>query len=193
MTAIAAIKLTIAELKPAPIEIENQEDKPPNTSVYDNNFMVSDKTLFLTLATLIVAIFAGYSLGPMLTHYLAMPNGASLVMQALTGTGVSFFAISFYVQNTKKDFSFLNGMIFFAMVGIIVLPLVNVFFIESSFVSLAISFATVLTMGAFMLSQMSAIINGGETNYISATVDLYLALHNMFTSLLHILGAFGDD
>jgi modulator of FtsH protease len=124
-----------------------------------------------------------------MAHYLAMPNGASLVMQALTGTGVSFFAISFYVQNTKKDFSFLNGMIFFAMVGIIVLPLVNVFFIESSFVSLAISFATVLTMGAFMLSQMSAIINGGETNYISATVSLYLALHNMFTSLLHILGA----
>ena len=140
-----------------------------------------------------VAGLLGYSLGPMLTHYLAMPNGASLVMQALTGTGVSFFAISFYVQNTKKDFSFLNGMIFFAMVGIIVLPLVNIFFIESSFVSLAISFATVLTMGAFMLSQMSAIINGGETNYISATVGLYLALHNMFTSLLHILGAFGDD
>ena len=140
-----------------------------------------------------VAGLLGYSLGPMLTHYLAMPNGASLVMQALTGTGVSFFAISFYVQNTKKDFSFLNGMIFFAMVGIIVLSLVNVFFIESSFVSLAISFATVLTMGAFMLSQMSAIINGGETNYISATVGLYLALHNMFTSLLHILGAFGDD
>ncbi|CAC9652544.1 Putative TEGT family carrier/transport protein [uncultured Gammaproteobacteria bacterium] len=140
-----------------------------------------------------VAGLLGYSLGPMLTHYLAMPNGASLVMQALTGTGVSFFAISFYVQNTKKDFSFLNGMIFFAMVGIIVLSLVNIFFIESSFVGLAISFAVVLIMGAFMLSQMSAIINGGETNYISATVDLYLALHNMFTSLLHILGAFGDD
>ncbi|CAC9653614.1 Bax inhibitor-1 family protein [bacterium endosymbiont of Bathymodiolus sp. 5 South] len=140
-----------------------------------------------------VAGLLGYSLGPMLTHYLAMPNGASLVMQALTGTGVSFFAISFYVQNTKKDFSFLNGMIFFAMVGIIVLSLVNIFFIESSFVGLAISFAVVLIMGAFMLSQMSAIINGGETNYISATVGLYLALHNMFTSLLHILGAFGDD
>lgn len=140
-----------------------------------------------------VAGLLGYSLGPMLTHYLAMPNGASLVMQALTGTGVSFFAISFYAQNTKKDFSFLNGMIFFAMVGIIVLSLVNIFFIESSFVGLAISFAVVLIMGAFMLSQMSAIINGGETNYISATVGLYLALHNMFTSLLHILGAFGDD
>jgi modulator of FtsH protease len=62
-----------------------------------------------------VAGLLGYSLGPMLTHYLAMPNGASLVMQALTGTGVSFFAISFYAQNTKKDFSFLNGMIFFAI------------------------------------------------------------------------------
>ena len=145
------------------------------------------------LTAFAVAGLLGYSLGPMLTHYLAMPNGASLVMQALTGTGVSFFAISFYAQNTKKDFSFLNGMVFFAMVGIIVLSLVNVFFIESSFVSLAISFAVVLTMGAFMLSQMSAIINGGETNYISATVGLYLALHNMFTNLLHILGAFGDD
>ena len=140
-----------------------------------------------------VAGLLGYSLGPMLTYYLAMPNGAELVMQALTGTGISFFAISFYAQNTKKDFSFLNGMIFFAMIGIIVLSLVNAFLIESSFVSLAISFAVVLLMGAYMLSQMSSIINGGETNYIAATVGLYLALHNMFASLLHILGAFGGD
>ncbi|MDC9715317.1 MAG: Bax inhibitor-1 family protein [Gammaproteobacteria bacterium] len=145
------------------------------------------------LTAFAVAGLLGYSLGPMLAYYLAMPNGASLVMQALTGTGVSFFAISFYAQNTKKDFSFLNGMIFFAMIGVIVLSLVNVFLIESSFVSLAISFVVVLLMGAYMLSQMSAIINGGETNYISATVGLYLALHNMFASLLHILGAFSDD
>lgn len=145
------------------------------------------------LTAFAVAGLLGYSLGPMLTHYLATPNGANLVMQALTGTGVSFFAISFYAQNTKKDFSFLSGMIFFAMIGIIVLCLINIFFIESSFVSLAISFAVVLIMGAFMLSQMSAIINGGETNYISATVGLYLALHNMFASLMHILGVFGDD
>lgn len=140
-----------------------------------------------------VAGLLGYSIGPMLTYYLSMPNGGELVLQALTGTGVSFFAISFYAQNTKKDFSFLNGMIFFGMIGIIVLSLINVFFIESSFVNLAISFVVVLLMGAYMLSQMSAIINGGETNYIAATVGLYLALHNMFTSLLHILGAFNDD
>lgn len=146
------------------------------------------------LTAFAVAGLLGYSIGPMLSYYLAMSNGGELVMQALTGTGVSFFAISFYAQNSKKDFSFLNGMIFFAMIGIIILSLVNVFLIESSFVSLAISFVVVLLMGAYMLSQMSSIINGGETNYISATVGLYLALHNMFASLLHILGAFsGDD
>ncbi len=141
-----------------------------------------------------IAGLLGYSIGPMLTYYLSMANGAELVFQALTGTGVSFFAISFYAQNTKKDFSFLNGMIFFAMIGIIVLSLINFFFIESSAFSLFMSFAVVLLMGAYMLSQMSSIINGGETNYIVATVGLYLALHNMFVSLLHILGAFsGDD
>ncbi|MDG2353326.1 MAG: Bax inhibitor-1 family protein [Gammaproteobacteria bacterium] len=146
------------------------------------------------LTAFAIAGLLGYSIGPMLTHYLAMPNGADLVFQALTGTGVSFFAISFYAQNTKKDFSFLNGMIFFAMIGIIVLSIINFFFIESSGFSLFMSFAVVLIMGAYMLSQMSSIINGGETNYIVATVGLYLALHNMFTSLLHILGAFsGDD
>jgi modulator of FtsH protease len=146
------------------------------------------------LTAFAIAGLLGYSIGPMLTYYLAMPNGADLVFQALTGTGVSFFAISFYAQNTKKDFSFLNGMIFFAMIGIIVLSIINFFFIESTSFSLFMSFAIVLIMGAYMLSQMSSIINGGETNYIVATVGLYLALHNMFTSLLHILGAFsGDD
>jgi modulator of FtsH protease len=146
------------------------------------------------LTAFAVAGLLGYSIGPMLIHYLAMPNGTDLVIQALTGTGVAFFAISFYAQNTKKDFSFLNGMIFFAMIGVIALSLLNFFFLESSAFSLLISFAVVMLMGAFMLMQMSAIVNGGETNYISATVGLYLALHNMFTSLLHLLGFLsGDD
>lgn len=140
-----------------------------------------------------IAGLLGYSIGPMLTHYLAMSNGTSLVMQALLGTGIAFFSISYYAQTTKKDFSFMNGMIFFAMIGIIALSLINFFFIESSMLSLSISFVIVLLMGAFLLSQMSAIINGGETNYIAATVGLYLGLHNMFTALLHLLGAFGSD
>lgn len=140
-----------------------------------------------------IAGLLGYSIGPLLSHYLAMPNGSDLVLQAFAGTGVSFFAISFYAQRTQKDFSFLNGMIFFAMIGIIVLSLINFFFIGSIGFSLVISFVVVLLMGAFMLSQISGIVNGGETNYIVATVGLYLALHNMFTSLLHLLGAFSSD
>ncbi len=150
----------------------------------------SNKGILVAFA---VAGLLGYSIGPMLAHYLALPNDSALVMQALAGTGVSFFAISFYAQNTKKDFSFMNAFIFFAMIGIVVLSLVNIFFIESSLLALAISFIVVLLMGAYMLSQMTAIINGGETNYIAATVGLYLALHNMFVSLLHILGAFSGD
>ncbi len=146
------------------------------------------------LTAFAIAGLLGFSIGPLLTYYLAMPNGADLVIQALTGTGIAFFAISFYAQHSKKDFSFLNGMIFFALIAVIVLSLLNFFFLESSAFGLLMSFAIVLIMGAFMLSQMSALINGGETNYISATVGLYLSLHNMFTRLLHILGAFsGDD
>jgi modulator of FtsH protease len=140
-----------------------------------------------------VAGLLGYSIGPMLNHYLTMPNGASLVMQALIGTGTAFFAISFYAQTSKKDFSFLNGMVFFGVVGILVLSIVNIFFIQSPMFHLVISFGIVLLMGAYLLSQMSALINGGETNYIAATVGLYIGLHNMFTSLLYILGVTSDD
>jgi modulator of FtsH protease len=135
----------------------------------------------------------GFSLGPMLGHYLSMPGGSNIVMQALVGTGAAFFSISYYAQNTKKDFSFMNGMIFFGIVGIIIVSLINFFFIESTVLSLTISGIVVLLMGAYLLSQISSIVNGGETNYISATVGLYIGLHNMFASLLHLLGAFNDD
>lgn len=135
----------------------------------------------------------GYSLGPLLGHYLSMASGTELVMQALIGTGVSFFGISYYAQTTKKDFSFMNGMVFFGMIAVIILSIVNVFFIQSGIMSLGISFAVVMLMGAYLLSQMSSIVNGGEANYITATVGLYIGLHNMFASLLHILGAMSDD
>ena len=80
-----------------------------------------------------IAGLLGYSIGPMLTHYLAMSNGTSLVMQALLGTGIAFFSISYYAQTTKKDFSFMNGMIFFAMIGIIALSLINFFFMNQAY------------------------------------------------------------
>lgn len=130
----------------------------------------------------------GYSIGPILNHYLSTPSGMDIVMQALMGTGIAFFGISYYAKTSKKDFSFMSGMVFFGIIGIIVLSLVNFFFIESGIMSLAISYAVVLLMGAYLLVQMSQIINGGETNYISATVGLYIGLHNMFVALLHIIG-----
>lgn len=140
-----------------------------------------------------IAGLLGFSIGPILEHTLAMANGSSVVFNALATTGVAFFGISYYAQKSGKDFSFLNGFLFFAILAVIALSLINIFFIESSLLSLGISFAVVLLMGAFLLSEISSIVNGGETNYVRATVGIYLALHNMFVSLLHIFGAFNDD
>jgi modulator of FtsH protease len=142
-----------------------------------------------------IAGLLGFSLGPMLNHYLGMANGSEMIISALGGTGVSFFAISAYAQKSEKDFSFLNGMIFIGMISIIVLSLLNYFFIQSSITSIGISFVVIMLMGAYMLSTVSSIIHGGEKNYISATISIYLALHNMFVSLLHLISVFtgGDD
>lgn len=143
-----------------------------------------------------IAGLLGFSLGPMLNHYLAIPGGSEMVMQALGGTGISFFVMSTYAQNSKTDFSFLNGIIFIGMISAIVLGLLNFFWLEMPMLSIGISFAVVLMMGAYMLSTISSVIHGGERNYISATISIYLALHNMFVSLLHLISAFtggGDD
>ncbi len=145
----------------------------------------------------IVAIFAftgimGASLGPMINFYLAMPNGASLVMQALGGTAVVFFGLSGYALTTRKDFSFLGGFLFVGLLVIVVASLANLFFHVPA-VSLAISAAAVLIMSGLILFDTSRIINGGETNYIRATVALYLDIYNLFIHLLHLLGVFNND
>jgi modulator of FtsH protease len=145
----------------------------------------------------IVAIFAftgllGASLGPMLNSYLALPNGASLVMQALGGTAVVFFGLSGYALTTRKDFSFLGGFLFVGLLVIVVASLANIFF-QIPAVSLAISAAAVLIMSGLILFDTSRIINGGETNYIRATVALYLDIYNLFIHLLHLLGVFNND
>lgn len=145
----------------------------------------------------ILAIFAftgllGASLGPMLNAYLALPNGASLVMQALGGTAVVFFGLSGYALTTRKDFSFLGGFLFVGLLVIVIASLVNIFF-HIPAVSLAISSAAVLIMSGLILFDTSRIINGGETNYIRATVALYLDIYNLFVHLLHLLGVFNND
>ncbi|EAT13463.1 Bax inhibitor-1/YccA family protein [Bermanella marisrubri] len=139
----------------------------------------------------------GASLGPMLNHYLALPNGSSIVMQALGGTAAIFLSLSAYVTTTKKDFSFMGGFLFAGLMVVIVGAIGAMiaswgFGVDVSAFSLAISAAVVLLMSGFILFDTSRIVNGGETNYIMATVGLYLTIYNLFTSLLHLIGAMDE-
>lgn len=142
--------------------------------------------------------FMGITLGPILNYYLvAVHNGPQLVATALGMTGGIFLLLSGYVLTTRRDFSFMGGML---MVGILVaflsglgLVVASMFGMQVSGAMLGISALFVLLMCGLILYQTSAIIHGGETNYIMATVTLYVALYNLFTSLLHLLAAFGGD
>jgi len=132
----------------------------------------------------------GFGLGPMLSYYLSV--NPSIVMLAMGGTGVIFLGLSGYALATRKDFSFMGGFIFVGMLVAIGAMVVNIF-LGIPALALAVSAAVIMIMSGFILFQTSAMINGGETNYISATASLFLSILNIFTSLLHILGAFGDD
>ncbi|MGB0986575.1 MAG: Bax inhibitor-1 family protein, partial [Pseudoalteromonas spongiae] len=131
------------------------------------------------------------ALGPMLNYYAAMPNGPMLIMQALGSTALVFFGLSAYAMTTKKDFSFLGGFLFVGLIVVVLVSLVNLF-VGSSIVFMAMNAAIVFIMSGLILFDTSRIINGGETNYIRATVSLYLNVYNLFTSILHLLGANND-
>ena len=136
--------------------------------------------------------FMGYTLGPILNAYLAMPNGGQVVMTAMAATGAIFLGLSGYALTTRKDFSFMGG---FLMVGILVAFLAGLgaVFFEMPGLSLAVSAMFVLLMSGLILYETSNIIHGGETNYIMATVTLYVSIFNLFTSLLHLLGFMNRD
>lgn len=137
--------------------------------------------------------FMGFTLGPIVNAYLGLPNGHEIVMQALGGTGIIFFALSAYAVKSQKDFSFMGGFLFVGILVAFLAGLAAVFF-EMPGLSLAVSAMFVLLMAGLILFETSQIVNGGETNYIMATVTLYVSIYNLFTSLLHLLGAFaGDD
>ncbi len=131
--------------------------------------------------------FMGYTLGPVLSAYLSLPNGGQVVMMAMGGTGVIFLGLSGYALTTRKDFSFMGG---FLMVGILVgfLAGLGAVLFEMPGLSLAVSAMFVMLMAGLILYETSNIIHGGERNYIMATVTLYVAIFNLFTSLLHLLG-----
>lgn len=135
----------------------------------------------------------GLGLGPMLTHYLAIPGGGKLVATALGGTGVIFLGLSAYALTTRRDFSFMGGFLFAGMIVVLMAMVANIF-IEMPALHLAISAVIIMLMSAMILFDTSRIVNGGETNYVRATVSLFLSLYNLFVSLLQLLGAFsGDD
>jgi len=145
---------------------------------------------------LTVFLFTGYfgaMLGPMLNFYLAMPGGPSLVMQALGGTALVFFGLSAYALTTRKDFSYLGGFLMVGLIAAVVAMVANIF-LHIPALSLTVSAVVVMIMSGLILFDTSRIINGGETNYIRATVALYLDIYNLFIHLLHLLTALsGDD
>lgn len=137
--------------------------------------------------------FMGFTLGPVISAYLKFfPNGHQLVAMAFAGTGIIFVGLSSYVVVTRKDFSFAGGFLF---TGILVAFLAGLaaWLFQLPMLALAVSTMFVLLMAGLILFKTSEIIHGGETNYVMATVTLFVSIYNLFTSLLHLLGVFGDE
>ena len=137
--------------------------------------------------------FMGYTLGPILNMYVkALPNGHNVIVNAFAITAVTFVGLSAYAVKSGRDFSFMRGFLFVGVIAAFLLGLVAIFFHQPT-LSLAVSGLFVLLMSGMILWQTSDILQGSETNYIMATVSLYVSIFNLFTSLLHILGVWSDD
>ncbi|MFI9650939.1 Bax inhibitor-1/YccA family protein [Guyparkeria sp. GHLCS8-2] len=134
----------------------------------------------------------GFGLGPMLSHYLALPNGGQIVMTALGGTGAIFLGLSGYALVSRRDFSFMGGFLVVGLVVVIAAMLGNIF-LEIPALSMAISAAVVLLMSGFILYDTGRMVNGGEDNYLLLTVSLYLNIFNLFVHLLSLLGMNQND
>lgn len=136
----------------------------------------------------------GFGLGPVLNHYLSLSNGSEIVLLALGITGAAFLGLSGYVLTTRKDFSFMRN---FLVIGVLVAFIAGIVSLVASLagypmpaLALTVSAMFAFLMCGMILWQTSEIVNGGETNYVLATVGLYVTIYNLFTSLLHLLGAF---
>lgn len=135
--------------------------------------------------------FMGYTLGPLLTRVLALPGGAQTVTLALAATGVTFLAMSAWALASKRDFSFMGGFLFAGMIIALLASLAAVFFALPG-LALAVSAMVALLSSALILFETSRIVNGGETNYVLATVGLYVSIYNLFSSLLTLFGFGGS-
>ncbi len=150
----------------------------------------SEKGIYVVFA---ITGLLGLGMGPVLNHYLkAVPNGGHVIMMALAGTGLIFGGLSAYVLTTKKDFSFMGGFLMMGLMTLIIVSLgamvAGMFGMPVTGIQLAISAASMLLFSGLILFDTSRIIHGGETNYIMATISLYLDIYNIFNSLLRLLG-----
>lgn len=136
--------------------------------------------------------FMGYTLGPLLTHALGLPGGAQTITLALGATGATFLALSSYVLVTRRDFSFMGGFLFVGMV-IALIAGIAAFFLEMPALGLAVSAMVALLSAGLILFETSRIVTGGETNYVMATVSLYVSVFNLFSSLLSLFGLGGSE
>ena len=140
--------------------------------------------------------FMGFSIGPVVSYYMATSGGSQIVMTALGMTGLVFFSLSGYTLVTKKDFSFMSGFLMtglWVVFGSMMLMLVGgLLGWHIPGLHLAISAAVVILMSGLILFDTSRILHGGETNYVMATVSLYLSIYNIFQSLLILLGVADD-
>ncbi len=134
----------------------------------------------------------GFGLGPLLNAYLSLPNGSQIVGMALGGTGIIFLSLSGYALTTRKDFSFMGGFLMTGFIVVLVAAIANIF-MQIPLLSLVISAVVIMLMSGFILFDTGRMVHGGETNYIRATVGLYLSIFNIFVHLLAILGIAGGD
>jgi modulator of FtsH protease len=135
---------------------------------------------------------AGFFLGPILQVALHLKNGAQLVGMAAGGTGIIFFSLATLATVTKRDFSFMGKFLFIGVILLIVASLANMFF-QVPALALTISAIAVLIFSAYILFDISQIVNGGQTNYVMATMSLYLDIYNIFINLLSLLMAFSGE
>ncbi len=136
--------------------------------------------------------FMGYTLGPMLSQSLALAGGAQIVSLALAATGATFLTLSAWVLVTRRDFSFMGGFLFAGMVIALLAGLAAVL-LEIPALGLAVSAMVALLSAGLILFETSRIVSGGETNYVLATVGLFVSIFNLFTSLLSLFGIGGSD
>jgi modulator of FtsH protease len=145
------------------------------------------------VSTFALTGFMGYTLGPIIALYLAMPRGSETVATAMGATAVVFLGLSAYARSTRAvNMLKLGTFLFVGILTAFVLGLAAIF-LQMPLLSLAVSGLFVLLMSGFIVYETQNILSGGETNYIMATVSLFVSIFNLFTSLLHLLGFLNDE